>query len=284
MHTEATDLKTLRLSPIVGQTYRECVAANEPCVIQGLFDVLPGLRQWNLETAQTRIEEKDLAVIVTPRQTDRISGNASREMMPTSAYFQKLAELGSTTADHYYLAMQSVEKVLPELRPYVEFDTLLPPGLVQSTNFWLRPGITRVCLHIDSYDNFFMQLTGSKTFYLYAPTDRKYLYVNSPFRASPEESQIDPTNIDYERFPLTHHARLIKVTLHAGDMLFLPIYWWHAVVGGGDITISINLWCKGRTFSSWDGATQLMPRRLMEVCHERLATLFKPQRHQQHNP
>jgi hypothetical protein len=271
----AEDIKILKLSAQVGQTYRECVAANEPCVIKGLFDVLPGLRQWDLETARARIEEKDLAVIVTPKQSDRISGNTTRQMMATSAYFEKISERDAPTADHYYLAMQSVEKVLPELKPYIEFDTLLPEGLVKSTNFWLGPGSTRVCLHIDSYDNFFMQLTGSKTFYLYAPSDRKYLYVNSPFRASPEESRIDPTNIDHERFPLTSKARLIKVTLNAGDMLFLPIYWWHAVVGGSDVTMSINLWCKGRTFSSWDGASQLMPRRVMETCHERLSNLFK---------
>lgn len=275
MLTEVTDVKTIRLAPEIGQTYRDCVAANEPCVITGLFEVLPNLKQWSVDTARARIKEKDLAVIVTPKQAERISGNANRQMMSTSAYFEKLNERDGASTDHYYLAMQSVEKVLPELKPYVELDRLLPDGCIKSTNFWLGPGSTRVCLHIDPYDNFFMQLTGAKTFYLFAPSESKYLYPNSPFRASPEESRINPTNIDHKRFPLAHKARMIKVTLNAGDVLFLPIYWWHAVVGGGDVTISINLWCKGRTFSSWDGASQLMPRRFMEVCHDGFAALFK---------
>lgn len=267
--SDAPPIRTITLDSVVGQTYRECVAANQPCMIKGLFDVLPDLKRWNIGTAQTRIEEKDLSVIVSPKQSDRISGNATRKMMTTSRFFERLSNRDAGDQDHYYLAMQSVEKVLPELKPYVGFDQLLPDGVIKSTNFWLGPGSTRVCLHIDSYDNFFMQLTGTKTFYLYAPSDRKYLYANSPFRRSPEESQIDPTNIDHARFPLASKARLIKVTLRAGDMLFLPIYWWHAVVGGDDITISINFWCKGRTFSSWNGATQLMPRRLKEMCYER---------------
>jgi|AntAceMinimDraft_13_1070369.scaffolds.fasta_scaffold04671_3 hypothetical protein len=270
--THESAVQTLQLSPVKEFTYRACMAANRPCIITGLFDVLPALSQWNLETARQRIPEKDLSVMVTPISADRISGDARREKMTTTEYFDHMCD--NTGENRYYLAMQSIEKVLPELRPYVGFDTLLPAGRLRSTNFWLGPGSTKVCLHLDPYDNFFMQLMGTKTFYLFAPTDRKYLYPNSAFRRSPEESKVDPTNIDFEKFPLARHAKLIKVTLNAGDLLFLPIYWWHAVVGGSEVTMSINLWCKGKTYSSWTGVSQLMPRQVMEIWRHGRMKLF----------
>jgi ribosomal protein L16 Arg81 hydroxylase len=84
---------------------------------------------------------------------------------------------------------------------------------------------------MDPYDNFFMQLMGQKTFHLYPPSDRKYLYPCSPFGSSPEASLVDPLQLDLEKFPLARHATRIEITLKAGDALFLPIYWWHAVQG-----------------------------------------------------
>ena len=191
-----------------------------------------------------------------------------------STYFAMMAAGFPDQSSIHYLAMQSVERVLPELKSRVGFDRLLPPGSVASTNFWMGPSGTRVCLHMDPYDNFFIQLVGQKTFYLYAPSDRKYLYPKSPFQASPEESRVNPVDIDYAKFPRARHARLFKVTLHPGEVLFLPIYWWHAVVGGRDSTMSLNLWCKGRQLTSWDGVAQLAPRRTLEALQAIYVKLF----------
>lgn len=254
----------LALSRVIGKTYAECLRANRPIIITGLYDILPDMRSWTLPNVAQWIHEKPLAVTVVPRDTVSISGNARRDWISTAEYFSMMQAGFPDPSNLHYLAMQSVERVLPELKPHVRFEKLLPRGSVASTNFWMGPSGTRVCLHMDPYDNFFLQLLGQKTFYLYAPTDRKFLYPNSPFRPSPEESRVNPTNIDHQKFPLARRARQFKVTLNPGEVLFLPIYWWHAVVGSGDVTMSLNLWCKGRTFSSWDGFRQLTPRRIID--------------------
>ena len=40
-------------------------------------------------------------------------------------------------------------------------------------------------------------------------------------------SQVDITNPDYEKFPLFKNAEPLKVTVKAGETLFIPSGWWH---------------------------------------------------------
>jgi len=34
---------------------------------------------------------------------------------------------------------------------------------------------------------------------------------------------------DYQRFPLFKQATIIDLTLEAGEVLFMPVGWWHQV-------------------------------------------------------
>jgi ribosomal protein L16 Arg81 hydroxylase len=40
---------------------------------------------------------------------------------------------------------------------------------------------------------------------------------------------VDGGAIDVERYPSVEHARVIECTLEPGELLFLPIGWWHYV-------------------------------------------------------
>jgi hypothetical protein len=253
------DIQQIELSGIAGKTYAECIRLNRPCIISGLYDVLPDLRLWNIQSAKDRIVDKELKVYVMPK-VDSQSSLGYWVKMKASDYLSQLESGFFDSSKTFYLAMQRLDEDLPELKPYVLLDKLLPENLIAASSFWLGQSKTIVYLHMDPYDNFFMQLMGQKTFHLYPPSDRKYLYPCSPFGSSPEASLVDPLQLDLEKFPLARHATRMEITLKAGDALFLPIYWWHAVQGGPDTTMSVNIWCKGRTFSSFGGAMQLMPR------------------------
>ena len=54
-------------------------------------------------------------------------------------------------------------------------------------------------------------------------------------------SRVDPSDVDNEAFPLFHQAERIEVVCEAGDMLYLPFGWAHAVENLSP-TVMINLW------------------------------------------
>jgi ribosomal protein L16 Arg81 hydroxylase len=52
-------------------------------------------------------------------------------------------------------------------------------------------------------------------------------------------SQVDPENVDRDRFPLFRKAKPIEITVAPGEVLFIPIGWWHHV-RALDLSISIS--------------------------------------------
>jgi len=45
----------------------------------------------------------------------------------------------------------------------------------------------------------------------------------------------------------------LDITLEAGDMLYLPICWWHSVHGGEGFNISLNYWfCQNKEKEDYD--------------------------------
>jgi hypothetical protein len=51
-------------------------------------------------------------------------------------------------------------------------------------------------------------------------------------------SDIDPNNIDFERYPELRHVRKLKVRLAPGEVLFIPVGWWHHVTA---LSVSMTL-------------------------------------------
>jgi ribosomal protein L16 Arg81 hydroxylase len=52
-------------------------------------------------------------------------------------------------------------------------------------------------------------------------------------------SEVDLNQIDYERYPLFRQVSMIDLTLNPGEILFLPIGWWHHVTAL-DISITMS--------------------------------------------
>jgi hypothetical protein len=44
-----------------------------------------------------------------------------------------------------------------------------------------------------------------------------------------EISDLEDPSLTLDRFPLLEHARFTEVTLMPGEMIFMPLAWWHQV-------------------------------------------------------
>lgn len=101
-----------------------------------------------------------------------------------------------------------------------------------------------VWLHYDVMDNILCQIVGVKKVTLFPPSQWNNLYMVGS--SSPLLSMSNP---DLERFPKFVEAQkhMIEVTLHPGDVLYVPALWFHHLEtlespdGGDDYSISINV-------------------------------------------
>jgi hypothetical protein len=175
---------------------------------------------------------------------DPKKGTSDTPPMKLAEYIDLLA--GATISDgQLYIALLPIRTALPELWPDVRFPPFVDDDKYRAVNFWLGPGNNFTPLHYDQANNLLAQIRGRKQVILCPPREITRLY---PFPFSYEAnhfSQVDVLSPDLTRFPAWAHADRALLELGPGDMLFIPVYWWHAV-WGIDQNMSINYWWRAR--------------------------------------
>lgn len=91
----------------------------------------------------------------------------------------------------------------------------------------LEGNITPV--HYDEQENFFTQLSGYKRCILFSPDQFECLYPHPVAHPCDRQSQIDFENPDFERFPKFENAEAYETVVGPGDVLYIPMYWWHQI-------------------------------------------------------
>jgi len=171
-------------------------------------------------------------------------------------------------ASLYYMAMNPIRTRLPELMDDVDYPPLVAPEAVATPFVWFGPGKNAAPLHYDFMHNYLCQIRGRKRVILYPPSDISNLYPVSFRYPSHHISKVNLTKPDYAAFPRFHKADRLEFYLEQGEMLFLPICWWHAMFGEG-INLSVNYWWK-------PGASTYLryPRQLARYAGNALASML----------
>ena len=100
-------------------------------------------------------------------------------------------------------------------------------------------------LHFDQLENVLCVARGRKHVTLWHPGDAGLLYPREGGGAA--FSRADVYEPDYTSFPLLREAakRALHVELRAGDALYIPCCWWHAVrTPVGERSISVSYWAQ----------------------------------------
>jgi len=163
------------------------------------------------------------------------SDRLRREM--TFGQYVDLVDAGGETNDFYITANNSDanKEALKELWD----DVVLFPEYLRDDDpanrgfFWFGPKGTVTPLHHDLTNNFMAQVRGRKRVHLVAPYDLPNVYNDRHCY-----SQVDVERVDYARFPHFRDVSVIEVEIGPGDLLFLPVGWWHHVRG---LEISITM-------------------------------------------
>lgn len=192
--------------------------------------VWKGLRIFNKNfITKDNIQEKFGSEIVKLMKLDVHKGYSTTPKFNTTLS-DFLFGFSDNQEKHHYLGVQSInhwkginEAVIPRKllnNLFLDNEDIL---------FFMNRAGTEVLLHQDSSNNLHFNLWGRKLFYLCHPNQSNLLHENTEGYNegfSPINPFDDVKTEKYQTFP---NVNGLYVTLEAGDCLFIPKNWWHAV-------------------------------------------------------
>jgi hypothetical protein len=217
---------------------REYQAPRRPVILTGLMEDWPA-RRWSLDYLRSRFGERQVTAV---RTAGGQVVHGAREGIPydTIKFGDYLDMLEGEAPPTHYMVFP-VSEVLPELmREFVLPDYCRDAPWFRA-RFWLSAANTSSPLHRDPPDNLFAQILGRKRFVLLAPGETENLYPYRIWSGLPDFARADAERPDYARFPRLRRARPVTCEVGAGEVLYLPRYWWHQVTSV-ERSASVNLW------------------------------------------
>ena len=157
--------------------------------------------------------------------------------MTIENYVSKVAD-GSADAEKLYLALFEVGKLplAAVFKPFlssISIATGLNKREHNDVNLWISPPQHCEALHYDGDDGTLLQFHGSKTVTLIPPNRSRDLYPFPIFGTGMPSnfSKVDIDRVEEKKFPRAHRAieSSMKITLDAGQCVFIPAGWWHQV-------------------------------------------------------
>jgi len=142
------------------------------------------------------------------------------------------------------LAQTQLFEQIPELKKDIDVPIYCYLGENLIINAWFGPKNTVSPAHTDPYHNLLTQVVGSKYIRLYDPKYSECLYSHGEGGSQKmltNTSQVDVEHPDLKKYPLFKSAKCQECILESGEMLFIPIKWWH-YVKSLERSFSVSFW------------------------------------------
>jgi hypothetical protein len=227
-----------------------------PAIIEGELDEWHFEKYWTPEYLASLARDRPVTVSESVNGTFNYS--QATEMADARIFERRDVRFGDAVQAvldpqnnrNVYILGRSIPTTLPELQRHI-----VVPRWIESwseggangspaINLWLGRA-TKTPLHFDAENNFFAQLYGTKQFTIFSPLDTANLYPFPLGAAAWNNSCVDAYAPDVERYPRFSAAVPLTFEVKAGDLLFLPAYWWHQV-RSVDVSVSVNFWTSPR--------------------------------------
>ena len=217
-----------RVRDITSDRFRdEYYATSRPVVIQGAIDDWPALARWTPTYLRDAVG-KSLVTYQGGRQAHadyELYKDRHKQVMPFDRFIDMIEAPGAAN-DAYVTAYNSADNrsaFAPLDRDLGYIDTLLTRA---QGMLWIGPGGTFTPLHFDLTNNLLAQFRGTKQVILVPPSETRHLHhrrhVFSEVHDLTDDAQL-------ARYPSAAQARRFHVDLAAGDLLYIPVGWWHQI-------------------------------------------------------
>jgi ribosomal protein L16 Arg81 hydroxylase len=229
-----------RRSNVSGPEFLErYYVTNRPVILTGLLANSEARRRWTPEYLAAVCGDA-MVEIMASRHSDpyyEVNSESHKREVRMGDYVAMVRDGGKS--NDYYLVANNRFFGRPDMQRLYSEVPLLPEYLDHTecqhkVFFWFGPGGTVTPLHHDLMNVLVAQVYGRKRFTLIAPEQTPYIYNDVGVYAG-----VDCGEPDYSRHPLYRHVRPISVVIGPGDILFIPVGWWHYVTGL-DVSIMVS--------------------------------------------
>ena len=204
---------------------RQYLVQSRPAVVSGALDDWPALAKWSADWFAGRFGDRVVQVNVSSSPRFTFSGRSRREMTMRDAV-ARMRQGGGP--EWFYMQLDDAGEALPGLEEDIAVPTLVPlPHRSLEMKLWLGGEGNISPLHFHRYHYLLTQVVGGKRVVLFEPGQLHRLYPDSV--GLHHVSSVDIDRPDLSRFPRLRRAASIETVIGAGDMLFIPAYWWHQV-------------------------------------------------------
>lgn len=219
---------------------RRYLAVEHPVVLVGAAREWPAFHKWTREHLKAVVAGEPVTVDKAPRgkHFDYVTKVKIGEGLSWPSFIDTCFD-GDGEGNQWYLGQAPLANF-----PSLVEDAPTPPfipgdPLIRYLWIGTQGNVTRA--HYDTEDNILVQLRGRKRVVLFPSRQHDRLYPSSPFSVRPNFAQVNLQQPDLSKFPRFKTATPWEGVLEPGDMLYLPIYWWHEVYSL-EAGVSVNFW------------------------------------------
>ncbi|NXT75891.1 KDM8 protein, partial [Zapornia atra] len=210
----------------------------KPVVLEGITDHWPCMTKWSVDYLCQVAGCRTVPVELGTRYTDE---EWSQQLMTVSDFISQYVANENSVG---YLAQHQLFDQIPELKEDISIPDYCCLGEGEeddiTINAWFGPEGTISPLHQDPQQNFLAQVFGRKYIQLYSPEDSENLYPHES-QILHNTSQVDVEDPDLEKFPNFRKAAFQSCILMPGQVLFIPVKYWH-YVRSLDVSFSVSFW------------------------------------------
>ncbi|XP_072453998.1 bifunctional peptidase and arginyl-hydroxylase JMJD5 isoform X2 [Notamacropus eugenii] len=242
-HTLAPAIKLGTAVPILQCPSLEFFRKNylvpqKPVILEGIANHWPCMKKWSVDYIQEIAGCRTVPVEVGSKYTDE---EWSQSLMTVNEFISKYI---MNKDDIGYLAQHQLFDQIPELKQDICIPDYCCLGNGEeediTINAWFGPAGTISPLHQDPQQNFLAQVLGRKYIQLYSPEESESLYPHET-QLLHNTSQVDVENPNLIKFPKFTKASYQSCILNPGQILFIPVKYWH-YVRALDISFSVSFW------------------------------------------
>jgi tRNA wybutosine-synthesizing protein 5 len=244
-----------RLSSIDNEEFFEnYYLKNQPVVVENFAKEWPAIQRWDASYLSRNLN--DAGIVCSQSSTNKhpdFNNIRDNRYIPKSMNFDDYIKHICLASEEDIpkiainrLIFMSGEKC--DYRKHLNLDGLqddfIVPQLLPLENLelgaiWIQGQNTQSWMHFDPFENLYVQIQGKKRLLLVPPEHSCGVYYNNKRNGYCELDAFEP---DHDAFPLYQSVPIYETELQAGEMLYIPIHWFHAVESLDVINVTTNWW------------------------------------------